>query len=202
MYPYALHIHNTYMHIHMLIYSCMKVYIHLSAIYALYTCIYETLLIALYIFFIYLYTHACTSPRKNICIFFLGNKHRVEGQSNFQSCYIIITFFVFFFFLGLHLWHMEVPRLHRNWKCQFPGWIRVGSHQSTLQPQQHQIQAMSANYTATHSNSRSLNHWARPGIEPASSWILLGFITAEPRQQLPQHNSKMANIPNGNQKKN
>lgn len=57
----------------MLIYSCMKVYIHLSAIDALYTCIYETLLIALYIFFIYLYTHACTSPRKNICIFFLGN---------------------------------------------------------------------------------------------------------------------------------
>ena len=25
----------------------------------------------------------------------------------------------------------------------------------------------------------------RPGIEPASSWILVGFISAEPRQELP-----------------
>ena len=35
-------------------------------------------------------------------------------------------------------------------------------------------------------NSRSLTHWARPGIEPSSSWILVRFITAEPRQELPK----------------
>ena len=27
-----------------------------------------------------------------------------------------------------------------------------------------------------HSNARSLTHWGRPGIEPASSWILVGFV--------------------------
>ena len=27
-----------------------------------------------------------------------------------------------------------------------------------------------------HSNAGSLTHWARPGMEPASSWILVGFI--------------------------
>ena len=52
-----------------------------------------------------------------------------------------------------------------------------------LQPQQHEIWAMSVTYTTAHSNARSLTHWVRPGIEPASSWILAGFITTEPEQE-------------------
>ena len=31
-------------------------------------------------------------------------------------------------------------------------------------------------YTTAHGNARSFTHWARPGIEPASSWILVGFF--------------------------
>ena len=31
-------------------------------------------------------------------------------------------------------------------------------------------------YITAHSNARSLTHWARPGIEPVSSWILVGFV--------------------------
>ena len=34
------------------------------------------------------------------------------------------------------------------------------------------------------SSTRSLTHQARPGIEPESSWILVGFVTAEPPQEL------------------
>ena len=34
-------------------------------------------------------------------------------------------------------------------------------------------------------NTKSLTHWARPGIEPASSWILVGFLSTEPWQELP-----------------
>ena len=30
----------------------------------------------------------------------------------------------------------------------------------------------------------TLTHWTKPGIEPASSWILVRFITAEPQQEL------------------
>ena len=37
--------------------------------------------------------------------------------------------------------------------------------------------AISVNYTAAHGNAGCLSQWARPGIEPASSWILAGFIT-------------------------
>ena len=65
---------------------------------------------------------------------------------------------------------MEVPRLGLNWNC---------SCQHT-QPQQCQIQAVSANYTATHGSARSLTHCARPGIEPTTSWILVGFMTTQP----------------------
>ena len=39
-------------------------------------------------------------------------------------------------------------------------------------------------YTTAHSNAGSLTHWVRPGIEPTSSWVLVGFITAEPQQEL------------------
>ena len=35
-----------------------------------------------------------------------------------------------------------------------------------------------------HSNTASLTHWARQGIEPVSSWILVRFITAEPPREL------------------
>ena len=55
---------------------------------------------------------------------------------------------------------MEVPR---------PG------VESKLQPEPHQIQAESVTYTIAHGNARSLTHWARPGIEPAFSGILVGF---------------------------
>ena len=38
--------------------------------------------------------------------------------------------------------------------------------------------------TTAHANAGSLIHWARPGIEPMSSWILVRFISAEPRWEL------------------
>jgi len=38
--------------------------------------------------------------------------------------------------------------------------------------------------TYTHGKSGSLNHWEGPGIEPTSSWILVGFVTPEPQQEL------------------
>ena len=34
----------------------------------------------------------------------------------------------------------------------------------------------SGTYTTAHSNARSLTHWARPGVEHTSSWMLVGII--------------------------
>ena len=36
-------------------------------------------------------------------------------------------------------------------------------------------------YTTVHGNIGSLTHWVRPGIKPASSWILAGLISAAPQ---------------------
>ena len=33
------------------------------------------------------------------------------------------------------------------------------------------------NLTTTHGNPRSLTHWERPQIEPASSWVSVAFLT-------------------------
>ena len=42
-------------------------------------------------------------------------------------------------------------------------------------------------YTAAHGNAGSLNNLARPGIEPASSWMLVRFLTSEPQWELLDH---------------
>ena len=79
--------------------------------------------------------------------------------------------FVFvFFLLGLHMRHMEVPRLGVRSDLRWP----------VPQQQQWQIQTMSATY----SNVGSLTNWVRPGIEPTSSWILVWFVTAESQWEL------------------
>ena len=46
-----------------------------------------------------------------------------------------------------------------------------------------QIRATAAPHS--HSNTRSLTHWVRPAIEPASSWILVRFVSTAPQQKLP-----------------
>ena len=58
------------------------------------------------------------------------------------------------------------------------------SCQPTRQPQQRGIWAASAIYTTAQSNTGSLTHWARPGIKPASSWMLVRFISAAPQWEL------------------
>ena len=68
---------------------------------------------------------------------------------------------------------MEVPRLGVKLELQLPLY------------HSHRIQAVSATYTTAHDNAISLTHSERPGIEPASSWIVVGFVTAEPQWELP-----------------
>ena len=81
--------------------------------------------------------------------------------------------FVFFFFLSFCLF---LSRSCSIWRV--PGYRshRSCSHWPTPEPQQRGIQAASATYTTAHGNARSLTHWARPGIEPAASRFVVGFV--------------------------
>ena len=45
--------------------------------------------------------------------------------------------------------------------------------------------SVSAIYTTVHGNTGSSTHWARPGIEHATSWFLVGFVSAAPWRELP-----------------
>ena len=62
-----------------------------------------------------------------------------------------------------------------NWSC---------SCLPTPPSQQCQIRAASATYSTAHGNARSLTHWAGTGIKPASSWLLVGLISAAPPWEL------------------
>ena len=62
---------------------------------------------------------------------------------------------------------MEVPR---------PGVPSELQLLPTPQPQPLWIWATCATYTIAHGNAGSLTRWARPGIEPTSSWVLVGFV--------------------------
>ena len=46
------------------------------------------------------------------------------------------------------------------------------------------IRTVAAGLHCSHSHVESLIHRARPGIQPTSSWILVGFVTAEPQCEL------------------
>ena len=78
-------------------------------------------------------------------------------------CLLTNSFFVFcfsFFFLRPHSWHMEIPRLGLELELQLLA------------------------YVTAHGNARSLIHWARPGIKPTFSWLLVRFVSTVPQQEL------------------
>ena len=77
-------------------------------------------------------------------------------------------FFFFFFFLGPHMQHMKVPRL--GGELELLQLLPYATATATA------MQDTSRTYTTAHGNARSPTHQARPGTEPTSSWILVGFV--------------------------
>ena len=80
----------------------------------------------------------------------------------------LFMYLFFFSFLGQHLWHKEFPRLGVELEMKLPAYATA-----------------TATWDLSHiydldtacSNTRSLTHWERAGIEPTSSWTLVGFLT-------------------------
>ena len=93
------------------------------------------------------------------------------GIIQFLYWFLKNFFFLSFFFLGLHLWHMEVPRLGIELELQLLVYAVA-----TAMPDASIICDLC--YSA-YGSARPLTHWVGPGIEPASSWMLVGFINTE-----------------------
>ena len=84
---------------------------------------------------------------------------------------------VCFVFLGPNLWHIKVPRLGVESEVQLLAYVTATA---TPDPSIFNLHCSSRQSCI----ARSLTHGVGPGIEPSSSWKLVGFITAEPQREL------------------
>ena len=80
------------------------------------------------------------------------------------------------FFQQPHLWHMEVPRLGVSSEIQLPVYARATATRD-----------LSRVFDLHHSSRQRqiLNPRTRPGIESATSWLLVRFVSSAPQQELP-----------------
>ena len=105
---------------------------------------------------------------------YIASLFSLLGMTVEVQCYFIL----FFCFLGLHLRHMEVPSPGAQLELR----LLAGHNHSHRHSH---IRSMSAIYTA-HGKAGSSTHWVRPGIEPATSWFLVGFVSSVPWSELLQ----------------
>ena len=76
------------------------------------------------------------------------------------QCYVKRSFLFLGYFSGPQLRHVAVPGLGTELDLQLLA------------------------YTTAHGSTGFLTHWVRPGMELASSWVLVGFVTTEPQREL------------------
>ena len=89
------------------------------------------------------------------CINVLGSEYTMGNKED-----IVLTSFCLLV-LGLHLWHIEVPRLGIQLDLQLPAYTTTTAMMGPLP-----------------------NEWSQ-GIKPATSWFLVGFVSAAPQWELP-----------------
>ena len=102
-----------------------------------------------------------------------------------KKSWVIIIFASFFLIYFCVCLFKAAPVAYGS--SQARGWIRATAaslyHSPKMDPSG--IRAMSVTYNTAHGNARSLTHWAKPGMEPESSGILVSFFTTEPWRELP-----------------
>ena len=107
-----------------------------------------------------------------------------NGNSLFSLFFLSSPLSVFFF--CLFAFSRATPMAYGDSQARGP----IGA---VAEPQQRGIQATSATYTTAHGNARSLTHWARPGIEPTTSWFLVRFVSHWATTGTPTTNISWAN---------
>ena len=100
-----------------------------------------------------------------------------RGKSYWSWKYTGVDFFLLLLFIYLFLLFRATPAAYES--SQARGLVGAAAAGLCHSHSNAGNWATSATYTAACSNARSLTHWLRPGIKPASSWILVGFVTPE-----------------------
>ena len=115
-----------------------------------------------------------SSPKpQKICADRFQKKKKVHSKSITKVINVLLFFLLFF-----------SPRatLAAYGGSQARDWIRATA--ARLRHSRSNVGSASVTYTTAHSNAGCLTHLSRPGIEPVSSWIIVGFVTAEPQWEL------------------
>ena len=101
-------------------------------------------------------------------VFFIDDSNILKLALNMAS------FFVLFCLFKLNPWHMEVRRLGVQSELQVPAYARA-----TATPDPSHV------CNPHHSSQQCwILNPLRPGIKPATSWFLFGFVSAVPQQEL------------------
>ena len=123
---------------------------------------------------------SCSYPLNSYWLFDMS--HPQESVSWIYPSRLRPESIIIFFLLCFCLFRAVPPTYGSSQARQGSNWSY--SCRPTPQPQQRGIQATSVTYNTAHSNTGSLTHCLRPGMEPASSGILVGFVTTEPPREL------------------
>jgi len=94
------------------------------------------------------------------------------SQEFFVGFFVCLFAFVCFFWL--FAFPRAAPAAYGGSQARGP--IGVVPAKPMPEPQQHGSRASSATHTTAHGNAGSLTHGARPGIESATLWLLVGFV--------------------------
>ena len=92
-----------------------------------------------------------------------------QCKNKLRTWFLFFCLFVFFVFLSVFFVFRATPTAH-------------GGSQA-----RGQIKTVAASLLHSCSNARSLTHWARPGIEPVSSWTWVGLVSTETWWELHKH---------------
>ena len=122
----------------------------------------------------------------NISFSFLWDKWpRVQIQfCKVRTCFVFNTVKPFvravvsFYIPTINVWETHFPHLHQHFLSPFILFhYSYSSYYFCSGPQQCRTRVMSATYTTAQGDARSSTHWARPGIKPASKWLLARFVS-------------------------
>ena len=108
----------------------------------------------------------------NAGTFLDGGNERKQGKGRKRT--EIFFFFFFFFIICLY---RAAPSAYGGSQAGVKSELKLLAYTTAS------IRTASATHTAAHRNDRSLTYWVMPGIELASSWILVGFVKRRPTHE-------------------